>query len=746
MIISRGKWLTALAALMAAMVAAPAQSQTGDLAEIVVTARKRDESLQNVPVTIDAFSEQTIQSAGIESPRDFVAMVPNMTIVEVQNVGNSFITVRGISQARNSEPSVAVLVDGVLEPNPYEFDQELTDIKQIEVLKGPQGALYGRNAIGGAIIIQTEDPSDHFEGSGKLGVGNGVSEKAQLAVSGPIDAAGTLKYRASLNFYNTDGYLENTYLDRKADPYRDYAGRLRLLWKPADQWSADLRVFRDRVDTTAYYYVIPRDNEANPFSSLTTPPNANDVTSPIQTNNLGTDYRDVLDVALKLDYDPGYGTYTAISDFNHTKEIDTGDAYDFRPVNTSIGYNAFFAGIPASEGGPFDESQSQFIDVKTYSQELRFTSERTGGFLWIAGAYFVHTERFISTGNLVDRGLGIQPVYETPRVDPTNPFATDTNVTFLADSQNNNAWAGFGDVIYELNDQFEIDAAIRYDEDSRRNTTDTPQQFLPDPTAHTGEVRHHTWDEAQPKGTLRYKPAENLNFYGGWSRGCRSGGFNQTGVGAVALSEGKLGVHDLFNAEVADTWEVGAKSLFFDRRLGANLALYRTVSHNGYFFFYDSVTSTQNLGNLDATYKGAELELTAKATDRIDLYANFGYTDGRITHMEDPTVVGNKPPLLTKNTINAGIQYHQPLGDGLTGSLRLDYQEIGRTWWDPYDVTSRDPVNLVNLRAGVEADRWSVTAWSKNLTNKIYNAEFSSGGFLWRAPPRRFGVDFAFKF
>ena len=120
-------------------------------------------------------------------------MVPNMTLVEVQNVGNSFITIRGISQARNSEPSVAVLVDGVLETNPYEFDQELFDIQQIEVLKGPQGALYGRDAIGGAIIIRTADLSDHFEGTGRLGVGNGPSEKAQVAISGPIDSAGTLQ-------------------------------------------------------------------------------------------------------------------------------------------------------------------------------------------------------------------------------------------------------------------------------------------------------------------------------------------------------------------------------------------------------------------------------------------------------------------------------------------------------------------------------------------------------------------------
>jgi iron complex outermembrane recepter protein len=744
--ISTGRWLTAVTAAIAAAIATPAPAQTSDLTEIVVTARKRDESLLSVPVTIDAFTEQTIKSAGIESPRDFVALVPNMTLVEVQNVGNSFITVRGISQARNSEPSVAVLVDGVLETNPYEFDQELTDIKQIEVLKGPQGALYGRNAIGGAIIIHTADPSDHFEGTGKLGVGNGLSEKAQVAVSGPIDSAGTLKYRASLNFYNTDGYLRNTYLDRKADPYRDYSGRLRLLWQPADQWTADLRVFRDRVDTTAYYYIIPRDNEANPFSSFSTLPNANDVTSPIQTNNSGTDTRDVVDTALKLDYSPGYGTLTAVSDYNHTKEIDTGDAYDFRPINTSIAYNAFFTFVPPSLGGTFDESQSQFIDVKTYSQELRFTSEKTGGFSWIAGAYYVHTDRFISTGNLVDRGLGIPAVYQTPLVDPNNPFATNTNVTFLADSQKNNAWATFGDATYEFNPEWEIDAAIRYDEDSRRNTTDTPQNFLPDKTAHTGEVRHETFDSAQPKGTLRYKPADNLTFYGGWSRGFRSGGFNQTGVGAVAASEKKFGVHDVFQAEVADTWEVGAKSQFLDRRLSANLALFHTKSHNGYFFFYDSVTSTQNLGNLDATYKGAELELTAKATDRLDLYANFGYTDGKITHMEDPTVVGNKPPLLTKDTVNAGAQYRQPLGDRLNGVLRLDYQKIGRTWWDPYNVTSRDPVSLVNLRAGVEADRWTVTAWSKNLTNKLYNAEFSPGGFLWRAPPRRYGVDFTFKF
>jgi iron complex outermembrane receptor protein len=744
---------TMAAAFGVIVVAEPVWAQTAPapaLEEIVVTARKRNENFQDVPVTMDVFTAQEIAAAGIESPRDFIAMVPNMTLVETQNIGNSFITIRGISQARNSEPSVAVLVDGVLETNPYEFTQGLYDIKQIEVLKGPQGALYGRDAIGGAIIIHTADPSDHFEASTRLGVGNGLAETAGLNLSGPLDSAGTLKYRASFNYYNTDGYLQNIYLDRKADPYRDYSGRLRLLWTPADNFSADLRFMYDKAETTAYYFVIPRSQESNPFSDFTTPGNANDTASPIQNNNLGTDDRDILDVALKLDYSLGYGTITSITDFNHTKEIDTGDAYDFRPVTTSVEY-ALTGGTPAADGGPFDESQSQFIDVKTISQELRFTSPVVNGFSWIAGAYFVHTKRFISTGNLADRGDGVPAVFYTPSVDPTNPFATNTNQTFLSDSQDNNAWAVFADATYEFTKQWELDVALRYDQDQRQNTTDTPAVFLPTTTAVTGEVRKATFSATQPKGTLRFKPNDDWTFYGGWSRGFRSGGFNQTGVGEVARANGVLGVNDLFQAEVADTYEVGFKSQFLDRRLTLDADVFHTQSKNGYFFVFIAADSTQNLGNLSATYKGAEISVAAHPTDRFDLYAGAGFTDSRITAMADPTVIGNQAPLVSRNTINAGAQYKQPLGDGLLGTVRLDYNEIGRTWWEPYNITSRDPVSLVDLRLGLQAKNWTVTAWSKNLTNKIYNAEFSPGnvggaGFLWRALPRRYGVDLDYKF
>jgi iron complex outermembrane receptor protein len=724
------------AAVAAAMASIPAQAQTAgasateDIDEVLVTARRRSETFRDVPMSVNVFTREAIESAGIEKPADFIARVPNMTLVETQNAGNSFVVIRGISQARNSEPSVAVLVDGVLETNPAEFSQELFDIEQIEVLKGPQGAVYGRNAIGGAIIIRTADPGDEFEGRVKLGYGNGSSVRAQAGISGPL--GDTFKYRASLNYYDTDGFLPSTFLGGKADPVEDLSGRVRLSFEPNETFSGDLRLSFDNLDTRGFYFVIPRDDESNPFASFTTPPNANDVESPIQVDQTGIDDRDLFTGALRLNFNVGGGTLSSVSAYNSTEEIITGDAYDFRPAATTV--NVFLYG--------HDINQSQFLDLSSYSQEIRFSSSDEGRIRWILGGYFVHTDRFISTGNMVDDGTGVFPVYRHPRLTGNNP-----SQTFLADAQDNDAWAVFGDVTFEINDKTELDVAVRYDEDKRENTTKTPDVFLPGgSTSFEGEVRSHTWSETQPKFTLRYKPADAITLYGGWSRGFRSGGFNQSGVGAVADLNNIAGVNDLFEAEVADTWEVGFKGQFLDRRLNTSLSLYSTESTNGYFFVFLVANSTQNLGNLDADYKGAEFEISGKVTDNLELFGSVGYTDGEITGMEDPSVKGNKPPLAPDVTYNLGAQWKQPLGNNLALALRADYQHIGRTYWEPYNTTSRDPVDLVDLRLGLEGGKWAVTAWSKNLTDEKYNAEFSPGGFLFRALPLRYGVEFSYDF
>ena len=323
--------------------------------EVTVTARKRAESFEDVPVTVDVFTGSQIQSAGIETPQDFIALTPNVTVVQTQNVGNSFVTIRGITQARNSEMSVAVLMDGVLMANPAQFNQELFDIEQIEVLKGPQGALYGRNAIGGAIMIRTKEPTDTLEGKVKVGVDSGPGYKVQAGLSGPVPHIDNLKFRASFSYKDTDGYINNPYLNQSADPYKDISGRMKLLWKPTDKFTADFRFTMSELDTRAFYYNI-RDSAQPPFPGapavlgLGVQNSVNDTSLPVRVNNAGIDERDLLDASLKLDYETDYGTLTSISSYDSVQEIMTGDSYDFLPKAESFNettLSTLFLGLPA---------------------------------------------------------------------------------------------------------------------------------------------------------------------------------------------------------------------------------------------------------------------------------------------------------------------------------------------------------------------------------------------------------------
>jgi iron complex outermembrane receptor protein len=700
------------------------------LEEIVVTARKRDESLHDVPVAVNAFSAADIESAGIERPQDFIALTPNITMVQTQNQGTSFITVRGISQARNSEPSVAVLIDGVLLANPSQFNQELYDIDHIEVLKGPQGALYGRNAIGGAIIIRTREPGDEIGGKVQVGYDSGPGYKVRASVGGPLNASKTLKFQASGSYFDTDGYIENTFLHEEADPFKDRSARLKLLWDPSDKLKGDFRAYYSRVDTQALYFNITE--------------SVNDTSLPVRVNNRGVNVRNLNGGSVKFDFDMDIGTLTSISAYDHLDEILTGDQFNFLPIPESVLFQFFQS----------DQAQHQWLDVDAYSQELRLSSPQGSKLRWIVGAYYITTDRFISTGNVFDLGTGVVP--EVKRT-PLPIFAPQ--FTFLADHQSNRAWAVFGDLSTDLTDKLEGDISLRYDRDDRENRTDTPTQFIPAPlagVAFTGQIRKKSWDDLQPKLTLRYRPSDLWNIYGGYSRGFRSGGFNQTGVGSAGIA----GINDLFDQETADTFEVGVKGLLADRRVNLGANVYYTRAKGSYFFVFDPTTSTQNLGNLGkVNYKGAEFEVSARAAEGLDLYFRLGTTDSDIRESaRAATDVGNQAPLVSKYTGNVGINYRFPLGGGgLRGVTRLDYERIGPTYWYPDNFTKRDPVDLVNLRLGIEQDAWALTAWAKNLTDQKYNAEWSPGpqffpnpgetnNFVFKALPRVWGVDFVYRF
>ena len=743
--------------------AAPAAAAAEPVGEVIVNARQREESLQRVPAQVTAFTAQTIATKGIEMPRDFIQSTPNVTLVETQNAGTSFVVIRGISQARNSEPSVAVVVDGVPETQPAQFNQELVDIQQIEVLKGPQGALYGRNAIGGAILITTKQPTDHWEGRVTAGYESGPGGKGQAVVSGPL--SDTLGMRAAVSYFNTSGHIENTFLHQKADPVTDLNGRLSFLYKPNDKFTADLRFSADRLWTQAFYYNIIYYAGLSflgtpPYTTLTTP-DVNNTSLPVQVNNPGKDNRDIYDTSLKMDYRTDYGTFSSISSYNLTKEILTGDAFDFLPPAQSL-LNVF-AG--------FDQNQSQFLRVRTLTQEFRFTSPAQEKFRWMAGGQLFATKRFISTGNEWDTGHGVAATFYSPTTPgPEFPgFTTSQNpqATFLADSQNNFAWAGYLDTSTDITSQLELSANIRYDHDHRENTTNTPTAFLPNvigfPPGVTGQVRSHDWSDWQPQFVLKYQLSPEASVYASYGRGFRSGGFNQTGVGGIAFSNGFAGVGDTFKAEKSETYEAGFKSRFMDNRVTLNAAAYLTNSRNSYFFIFLAANSTQNLGNIpEVRYEGFDADATIKLTDELQLEGGFGYTDSSVRKYYHATFpqydfrIGEQAPLVAKYTLNLAVQYRPKLTEKLNGLLRLDYNRIGRTYFwesDPNVVTagappviSRNPVDLVDARVGVEGKDWSLIFWAKNLNNKIYNAEYSPGGFAFKAEPRRWGVDLTRRF
>jgi len=710
------------------------QAQQNLLEEIIVQARRRSESFQDVPVTITAFDEETIRAAGIERPQDFVSLTPNVTLVETQNQGTSFLTIRGIAQARNSEPSAAILVDGVLLTNPAQLTQELFDVQSIEVLKGPQGAVYGRNAIGGAILITTKEPGEESEGRFRLGYDSGPGAKAQIMGGGPLGDSDTLKYHAALSYFDTDGYIDNPYRGEEADPFKDQSVRLRLLWEPSDRLTTDARLYYSEVNTQALYFNIVGFPSAVPLD-------VNDTSLPVRVNNDGINDRELSQLSFKLDYELDSATFTSITSFDSIEEILTGDQFDFLPIQESFVYDflGFF----------IDIAQSQFLDVETVSQEFRFTSNEDRRVRWIAGAYMTTTDRFISTGNIVDVGDGAFPVYETPRGNFPFDFASypvGPQTTFLADGQDNFAWAVFGELATDLGERTELSFALRYDEDTRENTTLTPTAFLPTADASTGEVREETWDELQPRLTLRYQPSDNVTLYGSLGRGFRSGGFNQTGVGADPIAQA-LGVVDLFDAEVADTLEFGLKSQLGDR-VSLNFSVFDTESEGSYFFVFLPTSSTQNLGSLgEVDYQGFEFDVTARLGESFDVFLGYGSTDSEIKAAPVPADVGNKAPLVSENTTNAGIQYRRPFGgSGLNFFARADYHRIGDTYWDPSNSTVRDPVNLLDWRIGIEGESWSLVGWQRNFNDVQYNAEFSPGGFVFKGKPRRWGIDFVKEF
>ncbi len=432
--------------------------------EIVVTSRKRAESLQDVPDAIATFSAQNIEEAGVATVKDFVSFVPNLTLIQAQNQGTVNINIRGIGQVRNGEPPIAMVIDGVQIASPNQITQELYDIERIEVLKGPQGALYGRNAIGGAINIITRQPTNEYEHFLRVTAANGFDIKVQGGSSGPI-VEDKLLYRIAGSYQDFDGVINNVTLDKDVDFLEDKNVRGRLLFLPTDNLTFDLRLSYSKFDGGASWYIPLPDSQSN------------NTRIPVEANVLGTGDRELQEYALKIDYDAGFATFTSISAYSSTEET------FFEDLD--------WLAAPGLAAG-------QALDVEAISQEFRVTSASDQRLRWMFGAYYIETDRLIDTELFLDLDGSYAPI--------ANPV----------DDGKGKAIAGFGQLSYDVTDTLEATVALRYDRDKRRQTSLTLDI--------TSEESFSAW---QPKFSLAYKATEDALIYATVGRGFRSGGFNQ---------------------------------------------------------------------------------------------------------------------------------------------------------------------------------------------------------------------------
>jgi len=810
---------------------------SAQIEEIVVTARKRSESLQDVPIAITAFTETTIEQAGIERPNDFITLMPNVTIVDSANVGDTQVSIRGIVSTRDAESTFAYVVDGVLNTNPNAFNEELVDIQQIEVLKGPQGALYGRNAVAGAILVTTKPPSDEASGKIKVSAGTEGILKYTGSYAGPLsdNLAGSISY----SHREQDGHYENilTGEDGVVDYLQDDTGRVRLVWDANDKLSLDMKAGYSKVSGGAINFnaafAIPA--FVSIFGSPTFNADVNDLDFVYAFNVPGENEQKTSDLSLKLDYAASFGDVTASLAYNDLEEYLLSDGtsatfygYELTPqcqadratLNSFSRPDLFgeffqpFGVLPPGDGndfagvyGPYtptscDGYQYQERNQNDISAEIRITSNSDGALQWLAGAYATKIEREVVVAYGADQGLGFE---RQPYVSPTGLNPTDL---LFWDEFDTDVFAVFGQLEYDLSDNLELAFAVRYDREDRTVNNQVPNvsasglnvntldaNFQPGPinpalVSNPAGIpsRSRDFDQLQPKLTLGWAASDTTNVYASYGVGFRSGGFNSlgssdllnfwfnSGFGGPGEAVGaNLVINDEYDKEVSTNLELGLKTTLLDNRLSFNAAVFNTdVDDNQFFEFFAGpfgllrvVTTIEEI-----QIRGIEGDFNFIANDYLSVFGGFGFLDSEIKqNINRPLSVGNDVPQAPEKTFNLGASLEIPFGDK-NFFARADWQYVGETWfhtlqgeqtptiWQAFfgpgllqDFTNskRDAYDTLNLRVGVAAENWSVTAWGRNVGDEQYLEEIIpapefGGSFNHQSAGDSFGIEFGYNF
>lgn len=676
--------------------------------DIIVTGRRRSESAFNAPVAVSVLTSGAIESSGVARPVDVTRFVPNMNITSVGRAGENFVTLRGLAQARSADSIVAVIVDGVQLASAEELSQELFDIQQIEVLKGPQGALYGRNAIAGAIVIKTKPPSDNFETSATIGYGNGNAFKALGSVNIPIAKDGVY-LRAGAFQTSRDGYFFDRTTQRDVDPANERGVRARLDIVAIPNLSVSLRGSMSRFIGAGINYHAQ-------LGALDT----NDASQPFVTNVIGRDRQRKRSASGVFDYDLGSGHVVFTPAYSYVHESVYGDGFPYAATA--------------------DTTQRIEFVVRTKSAELKYISPQDRAFSYIVGGYWASIFRRDTTTQGIDTGQGV--------IDGRGPFpagSINPTLSIQDDGYRYRVLAGFGQANLKLGERVNLSGAIRYDDERRRQTNLSPPSF----SQYSGQVRRKTFKGIEPKVTLSYQPSSFVNVYADYGQGFVSGGFNPAQTrDLVVAADPNATVPNEYGKQINRAAEIGVKLRLFDNRVTVNAAAFHSKVRNLQQFQFFPAATLQAINPIDKTkIDGAEFDTTTRLGP-VTIFAGAGYTNARIAaYSANKSYLGNKVPGVPKYTINAGAQYDVTLGSDLSANARIDYQRIGPQWFDIANTfgTRRSAVNLFDARINLVHDRWTFSVFSKNIFDKRYNAEavviFPTAQAVTPALPRTFGAE-----
>jgi len=695
----------------------------GRIEEVVVTAQKRAESLQVVPIAVTAFSGESLEQMQAYDVTDLATRAPSLVFQQSTTV-NQELSIRGIGTigefGGSVDPSVATFQDEIYIGRMGVANTDYFDIARIEVLRGPQGTLFGKNVVGGAISVHTARPE--HDPSAKIRVGYGNYQSALL--SGHVTGGLTDGVAGRFSFHYRDrgeGYGYNAYRNEEIETLTGYAIRGQLLFDGRDDLSVILRVdaSHDEGDGKG------RRAFDNPFLPGQGPVSAwypdDDVRKIYNVNVQGHD-RDVLGLSATADWDIGPGTLTSITAYHAAEALNILDQFSApQPPALAASYLVF------------DE------EYESFSQEVRLASNSDGNLEWIGGLYFLSEHTTNDDENF------------------SGPFwrgGPAVNYHYINNNHTIN-YGAFGQVKWSFTDTLALTVGGRYTVDDKDyNTTADAISIgggiprgtilVPYPTQYMSEE----WSEFTPKFSLEWQASDDVFLYASANNGFKGGGWQGKPASAAAANVS-------FNPEYAWSYEIGAKTEWFENRMRANVAAFAVDYEDLQVRSVNADCVCLVVSNAgDAKIKGVELELQALLTENLNVWFNGSWLDTEYVDYVDSLGIvfsGNTMQRVPEFSYSVGAEWTIPQLGPWDLSIRGDYRWQDELFWSVENTNFEEDFGLIGGRISYSSPdgRYTVSLWGKNLADEIYRERVSAlfgDEFSTMGPPRFYGAEFTMLF